>query len=329
MAATIKDIARLAGVSPATVSRVLANKTAFYGPATAEKVQAAALKLGYRKNTAAAELVTQHSNVIAVVVNSVKTNFSSQIITGIQDTAVAHGLNVIIVYAGITDPEAQRKALLTVIERPVMGILLLSLNLTPENLQLLQGAQTPYCFLSIAFDDGDLPSIASDDWQVGYQATQTLLKAGHRKIGLAAVDSDSHTGRFRLAGYESALRDAGVTPQTDWVQPGVYSYEAGREAMSAYGVASGLTGVVAGSDMAAIGVLNQARDLGLAVPTDLSIVSIDGTEMCELVQPQLTSVSQNFYDMGAAGVRQLLAPGKQLQQVTPIQVVDRQTVRVL
>ncbi|TGD18321.1 LacI family DNA-binding transcriptional regulator [Levilactobacillus suantsaiihabitans] len=329
MAATIKDIAKLAGVSTATVSRVLAHKTAFFSAATAQKVQAAAATLGYQKNTAAAELVTRQSHVIAAVVNSTKTNFASQIIEGIQAEAHRHDLNVIILYAGDADAEQQRRALMTVIERPVMGILLLSVDLAAENLTLLQQSQLPYCFLSISFDGERLPYITSDDWQVGYLATQALLDQGHRRIGLAGVDSDFHTGRLRVLGYTQALKNAGITAAPDWIQLGNYSYAAGQTAMRAYGAKTSLTAVVGASDMAAIGVMNQARDLGLAVPTDLSIIAIDGTELCSLVQPSLTSVSQNFYEMGIAGVQQLRAKEALPQKITPIQLVNRQSVRRL
>lgn len=329
MAATIKDIAKLAGVSTATVSRVLANKTAFFSETTAAKVQAAAAELGYQKNTAAAELVTRRSNVIAAIVNSTKTNFANQIIEGIQAEAYRHGLNVIILYAGDADPVQQKRALMTVIERPVMGVLLLSVDLAPGNLTLLQEAQLPYCFLSISFDGERLPFITSDDWQVGYQATQALLNRGHRRIGLAGVDSDFHTGRQRVLGYTQAMKDAGITPEADWIQLGNYSYAAGQAAMQAYGSQTTLTAVIGASDMAAIGVLNQARDLGLLVPADLSIIAIDGTELCRLVQPQLTSVSQNFYEMGIAGVQQLRSTENLPQKITPIKLVPRQSVQTL
>jgi len=329
MAATIKDIARLAGVSPATVSRVLANKEGFFGAKTADKVHAAARQLGYRKNTAATELVTQTSHDLAVIVNTTKTNFANQIIEGIQATAFPADLNVIILYAGDSDAERQRRALNTVIERSVMGILLLSVNLAPDNLTLLQSTEIPFCFLSISFADAAVPFITSDDRQVGYQATQYLIRQGHRRIGLAAVDTvGSMTGRLRLAGYHQALVEAGITPEADWVQPGDYSYAAGQTAMRTYGRKTPLTAVLAGSDMAGIGVMNQARTLGRQVPTELSVMSIDGTELCEIVQPTLTSLTQNFYDMGVAGVQRLLAPTPPRKpEITPIQVVARGSVQ--
>lgn len=326
MATTIKDIARLVGVSPATVSRVLSNKSAFYGSKTADKVRTAAKKLGYKKNINAVELVTQQSNVIAAVVNSVKTNYSDQIIQGIQAEATLHNFNVIIVYASSNDPVEQQRALSTVIDRPVRGILLLSMALSKDNLKLLQSSNIPFCFLSIGFDDDNLPSITSDDWQIGYQATKVLLNNGHHSIGIAAVDKYSHTGRFRIAGYQSALKEAGISFDASWIQLGDYSYMAGQTAMRNYGAQTELTGVVAASDMAAIGILNQARDLGLTVPDDLSIISIDGTEMCSLVQPQLTSISQNFYAMGVAGVRHLQKNNASAQQIVPFKIMKRESV---
>lgn len=326
MAATIKDIAKAAGVSPATVSRVLANKEGFFGAQTAVRVREAARQLGYRKNTAATELVTQRSHDLAVIVNATQTNFANQIIEGIQATAFPADLNVIILYAGDADEERQRRALTTVIERAVRGILLLSVNLAPANLALLRSTEIPYTFLSISMQAPQTPAITSDDWQVGYQATQYLLQRGHRRIGLAAVDHQI-TGQLRLAGYRQALTEADVRPVAAWFQAGDYSYVAGQQAMQAYGAQPTVTAVLAGSDMAAIGVMNQARTLGLLVPADLSVMAIDGTELCDIVQPTLTSLTQSFYDMGVAGVRRLLADQPTSpRETTAIRVVERESV---
>ncbi|OFP95221.1 LacI family transcriptional regulator [Lactobacillus sp. HMSC075D02] len=333
MVVTIKDIARKTGVAASTVSRVLGNKQSGYSQATAAKVRAAAKELGYKRNQAAVELVKQRSNVIATVVSSVKTSFSGQIIDGIQSEAIKHGLNLIIIYSNSADPVEQRRALMTAIERPVRGILLLSIALSAENLELLQESQIPFCFLSIGFNDQRFPFISSDDRQIGYQATQLLLAKGHRKIGLAAIDKYPYTGRLRLEGYREALKEAGITPKDDWVQLGDYSYTSGQAAMKAYGGKTKLTGIIAGSDEAAVGILNQARDFGLNIPDDLSIVSIDGTEICEMVQPQLTSVTQAFYKMGVEGVKRLEAPDAEKkivskQQIyTSISIVERESVR--
>lgn len=331
MSATIKDIANKVGVAPSTVSRVLSNKTKYYNSLTAEKVKKAAEELGYKKNQAAVELVKRESNVIAAVVSSVKTNFAGEIIDGIQEEALKHGYDLIIVYAGSADPGEQKRALLTVIERPVMGILLLSIALGEDNLKLLKESQIPYCFLSMAFDD-KRPFISSDDEEVGYKATKLLIDKGHRRIGLAGIDKYPYTGRLRLKGYKRALNEAGIVSKEDWIQTGDYSYLSGEKAMDQYGKDTDLTGIVAVSDMVAIGLLNKARNLGLSVPEDLSIVSIDGTEMCRIVQPQLTSVSQNFFEMGKSGVQRIedIKKHKKLahfQQMIPTRIEERQSIK--
>ncbi|EHO52808.1 LacI family DNA-binding transcriptional regulator [Lentilactobacillus kisonensis] len=331
MTATIKDIARKIGVAPSTVSRVLSNKPGV-GPAMTAKIQKVAKELGYQKNRAAVELVKQRSNVIAAVVSSVKTSFAGQIIEGIQTEAEKNGLNLIIVYSHSADPIEQRKALSTVIERPLRGILLLSIALSSDNLVLLQNSQIPFCFLSISLDKKTVPFISSNDWQIGYQSTQFLLKKGHQHIGLAAIDKYPYTGRLRLAGYQQALKEADITPRDSWVQLGDYSYAAGKAAMLHYGADTDLTAVIAGSDAAGVGVLNQARILGLKVPSDLSILSIDGTDICEMVQPQLTSISQDFYSMGIEGVKYLQLLGGQSakpmieQKYTATQIVERESI---
>jgi len=331
MGATIKDIARKVGVAPSTVSRVLANKSKYYTSETAQKVKEAAKELGYKKNQAAVELVKKQSNVIAAVVSSVKTNFAGEMLDGIKAEASKHGLNLIIVYSNSANPDEQEQALLTVIERPVMGVLLLSIALTDENMTLLKESKVPFCFLSMGFDDSR-PFVSSDDKEVGYQATKLLIEKGHRKIGLAAIDQYPYTGRLRLAGYKKALQEINVTPEDAWIQSGDYSYNAGKSAMQAYGKDTELTGIVAVSDMAAIGVLNQARNFGLRVPEDLSIVSIDGTEMCQIVQPQLTSISQDFYKMGVVGVQRIQqAVAKESkenteQQFIPVHIDERESV---
>jgi LacI family transcriptional regulator len=328
MAATIKDIAKKAGVSPATVSRVLSNQTAFYSEKTAKKVKKAAKELGYQRNTTAVELVTQRSKVIAVIVSSTQTNFSDQIIDGIQQVANQNNLNVIILYAGEKDTQMQRKALETVIERSVMGILLIAVDLDPSNEELLTSANIPYLFLSITLKNRELPFITSDDFQIGYQATHYLIQKGHSRIGLVAADLESVTGHLRLEGYNQAMHDHGLVIQPEWVCDGDFAYEDGVVAMKQYGHNPPVTAVVASSDLAAIGVMNQAQEFGLKIPDDLAVISVDGTKLCQIVRPQITSVTQAFFEMGVRGMNRLInwpaADEKPLY--TPIKIVERQSV---
>ncbi|KRL00899.1 LacI family DNA-binding transcriptional regulator [Liquorilactobacillus capillatus] len=328
MGITIKDIARETGFSVATVSRVLSNKEGFFSQKTATIINAAAAKLGYKKNMAATELVTQKSNVIAIIVNSTKTNFSEAIIDGIQKKATEANKRVIILYAGDHHAQSQQRALTTALERPIMGILLLSVDLFAENLKLLKSARVPFRFISISFKDPTLNYVASDDYQIGYEATKYLIEMGHRCIGLAGIDLESgaHTGKQRLAGYQRALLENGIIPQKSWIQPGNYSYTAGEQAMLNYHQQKKVTAIITGSDLVGVGLLNQAAKLNLNVPNDLSIIAIDGTYLCKIVQPQLTSVTQDFYQMGYLGAAYLIN-GQYQNAFTDIEITERQSVK--
>ncbi|KRL36964.1 LacI family DNA-binding transcriptional regulator [Liquorilactobacillus uvarum] len=328
MGVTIKDIAKETGFSVATVSRVLSNKIGFFSQETAAVVNDAAVKLGYKKNMAATELVTQKSSVIAVIINSTKTNFSDSIIAGIQKKADETSKRVIILYAGDHDFNSQQRALTTALERPLMGILLLSVDLFAENLQLLKAANIPFRFISISFQDPELTYVASDDWQIGYLATKYLLKKGHKRIGLAGIDieSSAHTGKLRLNGYKYALAENNIIPQKDWIQTGNYSYEAGLQAMEKYGSQKNVSAVITGSDLVGIGLLNQAAKMNLSIPSNLSLITIDGTYLCKIVQPQLTSITQNFYKMGYLGAEYLITNHKQ-NAFTDIKISERGSVQ--
>ena len=330
MGATIKDIAELAGVSPATVSRVLSGQSDFYSEKTARRVHRAAKKLGYQKNTSAVELVTRTSKTIAVIVSSTQTNFADQIIDGIQEQAMQKDLNVIILYAGEKNAKLQKRALETVIERSVLGILLVAIDLDPSNDNLLRSANIPFLFLSICFRNHRFPFISSDDFKIGYQATTYLIEKGHVKIDFAAADLESFTGQLRLAGYRRAMDEYRLPTSPDWVCDGDFAYEDGVLAMKQYGEETQLTAVIASSDLAAIGILNQAQAFNVKVPNDLSVVSIDGTYLCNIVRPRITSVTQSFREMGVKGMQTLL--GGKLDQFdllyTGIGITERESVKI-
>lgn len=328
MAATIKDIARISGVSPATVSRVLSNQKIFYSEKTAKKVRKVAKKLGYQRNKNAVELVTRRSNVIAVLVSSTETNFSDQILKGIQQQALARGLSVMIIFAGEGDAAIQAKAIQTVIERSVMGILLVAIDLDPANECLLESANIPFLFISMTLKNSEFPFISSNDFDIGYQATKYLINKGHRKIGFIATDLHSFIGNLRYEGYRDAMRDNQLEFNEDWVRHGHFTYSDGVNAMKHYGKDTELTAMIASSDLAGIGILNQAMSYGMKVPDRLAILVVDGTYLCDIVRPKLTSLTQSFFEMGAKGMDMLVSESFKdfYSMYTPIKITERESV---
>ncbi|MBA1433680.1 LacI family DNA-binding transcriptional regulator [Bombilactobacillus bombi] len=299
---TIKDIAKITNVSIATVSRVLNNKGS-YSKATEKLVLQTAKELGYHRNTSAVELVTQKSNSLAVITTASDTNFKDQILAGIQEEALKLDINVIIVSAGRDNAYLQKRALETVLQRPVMGIIIVSVEFTKNNLCHLQQSKIPYIFLSLSFNNRSIPFISSDDYAIGYQATRFLYEHGYRRIGLTGIRLDSFIARQRIDGYLTALKDCQLDFRSDWLQENDFTYEAGQSALNKYHELNNVDAIIAASDVTAIGILNKAEDLKIKVPQQIALLSIDGTDLCKIVRPKLSSVTQAFFKMGVDGVR--------------------------
>lgn len=319
---TIKDVARQAGVSIATVSRVMAKKANTYTPQTAQRVWDAAVKLGYQKNSAAAELATHSSDKIAVIVSNPPTNFSTGILDGMQQTALAHNHHIIILYAGNHSPQLLHQAIKDATAGPRAGILLIGSQIDPQSLKMLQDSQLPVRLVSNYSYELPLQFISSDNTELAAQSVEYLIKKGHRRIGLFGIDH-SHTGLQRRAGYQKAMYEHHLPIEQDWIQYGDYSYEAGQTIMQ-YWADLKLSAVVAASDLVAMGIMRQAAQMGIKIPQDLSIVSIDGTFLCEVTDPQLTSVTQDFYQIGVNSVLDLL--GNAPSELVPFKLVERGSV---
>lgn len=327
MKATIKDIAKMTGLSTATVSRVLARKKGTYRETTAKRVRETAAKLGYKRNVAAAELAANDVSTIAVIINNTETNFWLRVLDGIQAEANRQGRQVMIFYAGNNDEKMLDQAINAAVERKTAAILLVATKVNDQQLSIIESARAPYRFISI-YDSrtSHRPFISSDNVEIGRMATQYLLKRGHRKIGMVGIDKSS-TGQERLLGYQEMMTKARLTIAPGWVQYGDYSLQSGKELFS-HIADLGLTAVIASSDMIGAGLMVSAQEAGVNVPDDLSIISIDGTMICDVTNPQLTSVTQNFYQMGVQSVKDLVdSKHSDDHQFVPVEVKERSSVR--
>lgn len=305
MKPTIKDVARLAHVSTATVSRVLANKKGITRPETAARIRQAAQQLGYHKNVGAAQLAANSNNTIAVIINQTPTNFWQEIVDGILAQAEKRHQKVIIFSACNHNSNQVIETVNDALSRQVAGIILVSAKVNPQQLAILQRSHVPYRFVSIYdVNQSGIIFISSDNVVIGETATNYLIHHHHRRIGLVGIDR-STTGQQRILGYQKAMTEAGLIIEPGWIIYGDYSYQNGQEMMDQVHDA-GLTAVITGSDMVAAGLLTRGRKLGIKVPQDLSIVSIDGTFICEITNPPLTSIPQNFFRMGVESLNSLL-----------------------
>lgn len=326
MKPTIKNIAKAAGVSTATVSRALANKDQLLRPATSARIRKIAHEMGYHKNVAASQLASKITKTIAVIINYTQTNFWKEIVDGILQQAHQLGYQVIIFSAGENDPARLTKTVNEALEHQASGILLISGKIEANQVAILSRAHTPYRLVSIY--DRHHPEyrfISSDNIAIGELATTYLIKQGHHKIGLVGIDHSS-TGQQRLLGYQKAMTAADLTINPDWVHYGNYSYQSGQQLYQQVQGRS-LTAIVAGSDMVAVGLIKAAQQAGTQVPEQLSVVGIDGALAGEIVSPELTTVKQDFFRMGTTSVDNLL--NDQAATFIPTRLVERASVAKL
>lgn len=321
---TLKDIAQRLGLSTATVSRSLSD-TGEHRDQTVRLVKETAKEMGYIRNTAAADLVQGKSHALAVILSNTKTNFDSSIIEGIEQSAAERNLDVLILHAGNADLQAQRRAITTAVERAVRGIILVSLELQESLIATIEQVGMDCISLSSFVGGGRLPCITSDDYQMGYEATQFLIDQGHRRIGLAGIPKHGSI-TLRISGYRQCLEDNSIPYRESLVFRGGCLYQDGIATMKhCLKSKEQITALIGSSDLVAMGAINQARDQGLDVPGDVSVMSFDGTDIVDMVRPTITSVTQAFHRMGVEGVKALLSGDKPNSLFLPFRIISRQS----
>ncbi|WP_018132130.1 LacI family DNA-binding transcriptional regulator [Effusibacillus pohliae] len=323
--ATIKDVARMAGVSTATVSRVLTGNGPFT-PDTRRKVMEAIEKLNYQPNGLGRYLRKQETRTVIVVLPDITNPFFSQIIRGMEDEALAHGFTVIL---GNTDNHAdrQRNYVKLLEERRADGIILTAVRNPQPEIEAIQ--KIGPVVLACEYSSGMFQSVAIDNEQAAFEATSHLIRLGHKRIAHFAGPSEVVLSGDRLHGYQRALREHGIAEQ--WVGEGDFSLESGRRLMQKLLQANPRpTALFAASDKMAIGAILEAKLHGLKVPDDLAVVGFDDIEMAEVVDPPLTTIVQPKYQIGVEAMRKLITmlegrPDPALQTILPHTLVIRRS----
>ncbi|WP_373878905.1 LacI family DNA-binding transcriptional regulator [Lentilactobacillus kisonensis] len=328
--AKIADIAKIAGLSVASVSRIL-NGRGRYSEETAKRVRQIADDIGYYKNRSASDLARQSNNTFGVVYTNSETHFSEPLIKGIMGQAATDKLDVIIMIGKRDDEQGLTKIVQDMIERRVFGLLFLSIQPSQSIIDILNHANIRALVVGSATEH-DVSYISSDDFQIGYQATQFLIDKGYQRIGLAGMDVQrDYVGLQRYQGYRQALKEANMKAAEGLVHSGNFSYHSGITAATYYTNEQSVDAVIGASDEVSLGLLNGFHDLGVQVPKQVGLISIDGTELCEQSRPKMTSVTQNFQLMGTRAVREFMAledSHNKIETVTiPFEIETRNTTK--
>lgn len=305
MGGGIEDVARMAGVSTATVSRALRGLPNV-SETTRDRVRAAAAMLGYVPSPSASSLASGRTRTIGVLTPWVSRWFFANVIEGAERALRARNYDALL-YSFRVEREGRHQVDVEVLRRRVDGILVIGLPLATYELESLVALQFPVVFVGNGVEHQ--VTVRLDDYAVGRTATEHLLGLGHERIahvtGLPDVVSHWSPPIGRRRGWQDAMRDAGHEVDPDWLVNGYFDVEGGRTSTrQLLERAPEVTAVFAASDEMAMGAYLAARDAGLRVPEDLSIVGCDGHDLAELIG--LTTVAQPALQLGGDAATILL-----------------------
>lgn len=300
--ATIVDVAKCAGVSTATVSRVL-NGSANVSDKTKQKIMAAIEELNYNPNALGRNLRRMRTGLVLVILPSISNSFFSQVVKGMEQTGEAQSYTTMICTTR-SNPDRERMFLSLVPGHQADGVILISSCLPTEELQAFC-AQYPTVQCSEFIPGIDTPSVSIDNERAGYDAAQHLLQLGHRHIGVIAARG-THSSDLRLEGCRRALAEYGIVDCP--AAYGNFTYQSGYDAAQQLLQAHPqLTAIFAVSDVMACAAMRAAQDFGRQVPETLSVIGCDNITMSYVVRPALTTIAQPRYALGSAAMQQLIA----------------------
>jgi LacI family transcriptional regulator len=328
---TIIDVAREAGVSYATVSRVINNK-AHVKPEKRDAVLNAMSRLGYVVNQQARSLAGGRSRIIGLLVQNLGSSWMGAIVRGIDEELAANDYDLML-YTTHRISSRETTYVTTLTRGMADGLLLLLPRNPAAYLESLRQQQFPYVLIDHEGIDDRGPAVDVANRQGAYQAVHYLIELGHRRIGFITGNMEMASARERLDGYRAALEEAGITYEPALVVVGDYSRMAGfRGTQQLLAYAQPPTAIFASNDESAFGVMEAAHEQQLQIPRDLSVIGFDDISEAGTVHPPLTTVHQPLDQMGRIATQMLLAaiqnPDLRPQRITlPTELIIRGSCR--
>ncbi|MBM6616412.1 catabolite control protein A [Bacillus suaedaesalsae] len=305
MNVTIYDVAREANVSMATVSRVV-NGNPNVKPTTRKKVVETIERLGYRPNAVARGLASKKTTTVGVIIPDISSIFFAELARGIEDIATMYKYNIILSNSD-QNKDKELHLLNTMLGKQVDGIVFMGGNITEEHVEEFKKSPVPIVLAATMEESNQTPSVNIDYKQAAFDAVKGLLDAGHTDVAFVSGPlNDRINKNEKLMGYREAIESAGLTYKEEYVIEGDYSYDS---AIEAYDKLAELpkqpSAVFVATDEMALGIIHGAQDAGKSIPADLEVIGFDNTRLATMVRPQLTTVVQPMYDIGAVAMRLL------------------------
>lgn len=301
---TIYDVAREASVSMATVSRVV-NGNPNVKPATRKKVNDVIERLGYRPNAVARGLASKKTTTVGLIIPDISNIFFAELARGIEDIATMYKYNIILSNSD-DNKEKELHLLNTMLGKQVDGVIFMGGNITEEHISEFKKSPVPIVLAGSLENSGQLSSVNIDYEVAAYDSVIHFIEKGHKNIALVLGNFEEAISMKKLAGYKRALEDNQIAFREECVIEGDFSYDSGIEAAEKLCESSERpTAILVGADEMAVGVVHAIQDKGFNVPNDIEVISFDNTKLTLMVRPQISTVVQPLYDIGAVAMRLL------------------------
>ncbi len=303
----LKQVAALAGVSVSTVSRVLNGKS-YVNAETREIVMKAIRQTNYQPNALAQSLKMGRSNTICLMIPSIENMMFPKLTRGVEDIARKNGLTVFLCNTD-EDAAVEKAYIETMKMRWIDGFIVCSIASDAPHIRSLRTEGYPLVLVNRfeASDIGKVDTVAADNYQIGYDATQYLIRTGHKRIAIAYGRDELLLYRERRRGYLQALTDNGLPCPEAYTMRETNGnngfYYQTKELM---GLDNPPDAIFCSSDPKAFVVMHALHDLGLRIPEDVAVIGVDNVSMASMVEPPLTTISQHLYRMGAAAANSLI-----------------------
>ncbi|WP_099360812.1 LacI family DNA-binding transcriptional regulator [Fredinandcohnia onubensis] len=302
---TMKEIAKLANVSSATVSRVL-NNSGYVSDDVRKRILKIIDETGYIPSEHAKALRTKQSNVIGVILPKLSTETASRIVSGISEELAKHGYQILLTNTNL-DPKKEIEYVKLLKSKQVDGIILLATNRSEALLKEIEKFRIPFVATGQEFEG--IPSVINNNHGAAKDITNLLINKGHTKIAFIGVDeSDYEVGYKRKAGYLDALEENQLPVLDQWIQKGEFTIESGY-LMAKEIIESSTekpTAIVAVTDRLAIGAMEYLKEQGLQVPKDVALTGMGASDLSKYITPKLTTVDLLSEHTGAEAAKTLL-----------------------
>jgi len=329
---TIKDLARIAGVSHTTVSRALRNHPAI-APETVERIRALAAEQGYRVSAAARSLKTSRSQAIGIILSYIDDPYFSRVLEGVEDTVQPEGYGLFVA-ASHHDVAREQAAVSAMMEHRVDGVILCTPPFRVEHSRQMEGSGLPLAVVNNQGVDHYDYSVDHDDEQGARQVVRYLIEQGHRRLAYLGNALSGLTNHNRLSGFKDEMESAGLEACPDLIFNGPDGRPEGGYAGARYflSLPEHPSAIVCFNDMMAVGLIHGLQEAGLHIPQDISVTGFDDIDLAAYLTPPLTTYSQPRYELGAEAARLMLRllsvkSGETLPQPEHIYLQGRLVVR--